>query len=58
MNRAETQERERQLYTAYAEEFREHFEHGYLAELLPYPHFVVWRAETINGQPKKPPYKA
>ena len=56
MNRVEALAHERQLYTAYAQEFAEWFESGYLAELLPYPHFVVWRHEIIDGQPKKPPY--
>lgn len=56
MNSAEIQAHERHYYTAYANEFAERLATGYLAELLPYPHFVVWRSETINGQPKKPPY--
>ena len=56
MNRVEIHASERQYYSAYANEFHEGFAHGYLAELLPYPHFVVWRQELINGQPKKPPY--
>lgn len=56
MNRAEHLASGRQLYTAYAQEFRERIVGGYLAELLPYPHFVVWRQETVSGVPKKPPY--
>lgn len=56
MNKAEIQASERQFYTKYTREFAEQFEAGYLAELLSYPHFVAWRAEIIDGQPKKPPY--
>ena len=56
MNRAEILQHERAFYTAYAQEFRERSRRGYITELLPYPHFVVWRHEILDGQPKKPPY--
>src|SRR5579864_4921248 len=41
----------------YAEALRERFEtKGMLAELQPYPNFVVWRYSLIDGQRKKPPF--
>lgn len=55
MNRAE-QEHQQAYYSEYARKFAEQFTKGYLAELLPSPHFVVWKQEFIAGQPKKPPY--
>ncbi len=43
--------------TRYAEALRERFEtQGMLAELQPYPNFVVWRYTPIDGQGKKPPF--
>lgn len=43
-------------FRAYAEELREKFRDGLLAELVPYPQFVVWKHQTSDGKPKKPPY--
>ena len=41
----------------YAEALRERFEtKGMLAELQPYPNFVVWRYSMVDGQRKKPPF--
>jgi putative DNA primase/helicase len=41
----------------YAAFLRERFEtQGVLAELQPYPNFVVWRYSVIDGQRKKPPF--
>jgi putative DNA primase/helicase len=52
----ETLRHERHFYSAYAEELREKFRDGYLAELLPYAHFVVWKHQLMDGKPHKPPY--
>lgn len=56
MDREAFRLQEAKLYTAYAEELRERFEHGYLAELAELPQFVVWRHQEVEGKPKKPPY--
>ncbi len=50
------QQQEIKYYTAYTEELREKFAGGLLSELVPYPQFVVWKNQLINGKPKKPPY--
>src|SRR5258708_38879262 len=47
---------EAKYYAAYAEELREKFREGLLAVLVPYPPFVVWKHQTSDGKPKKPPY--
>src|SRR5947207_10036440 len=47
---------EAQYYSVYAEELRERFSEGYLAELQAFPQFVVWKSQIIDGKPKKPPY--
>jgi putative DNA primase/helicase len=43
-------------YGVYAEELREKFRDGLLAELVPYPQFVVWKHQQIDDKPHKPPY--
>src|SRR6266566_978427 len=50
------QRQEAKYYTAYAEELREKFRSGLLAELVPYPQFVVWKHQFLDEKPKKPPY--
>jgi putative DNA primase/helicase len=52
----ENQRHEAQYYAAYSEELREKFRQGLLAELVPYPQFVVWKHQLIDEKPKKPPY--
>ena len=52
----ENQRQEATYYAAYAEELREKFHKGFLPELVPYPQFVVWKHQLIDGKPKKPPY--
>ena len=47
---------EAKYYAAYAQELREKFRNGLLSELVPYPQFVVWKHQWIDGKPKKPPY--
>ena len=42
--------------TAYAEELKDKFEAGQLAELMPYRQFIVWKQLEIAGKKKKPPY--
>jgi putative DNA primase/helicase len=46
----------RKYYASYAEELREKFRSGLLAELVPYPQFVVWKHQESEGKPHKPPY--
>src|SRR5437879_3845295 len=45
-----------QFYQTYATELKKSFQSGLLKELVPYPHFVVWRHRLIEGKYKKPPY--
>jgi putative DNA primase/helicase len=47
---------EAKYYEVYAEELREKFRQGFLAELVPYPQFVVWKHQQIDDKPHKPPY--
>jgi putative DNA primase/helicase len=44
------------VYTAYAKELQKQFDAGYLAELIPYRHFIVWKAVQTQDKCKKPPY--
>ena len=53
MNRDRPQERRA---VAYAEHLKERFQRGILAELQPYPQWVVWKPETMQGNLKKVPY--
>ncbi len=43
-------------YAGYAQELREQFGRGLLSELIPYPHFVVWKYTIEHGRLKKRPY--
>jgi putative DNA primase/helicase len=43
-------------FSSYAATLKERFAQGMLAELAPYPNFVVWRYRLIDGQQKKPPF--
>jgi putative DNA primase/helicase len=43
-------------FSSYAATLKERFAQGMLAELAPYPNFVVWRYRVIDGQKKKPPF--
>jgi putative DNA primase/helicase len=43
-------------FPRYAAILKERFAQGMLAELAPYPNFVVWRYRVIDGQKKKPPF--
>lgn len=52
----DTRCQEAKYYAAYAEELHEKFQRGLLSELVPYPQFVTWRHEDIDGKPHKPPY--
>ena len=56
MNSREQFHTSHRFSTEYANELQARFERGILTELLPYPQFVVWRHEEIDGQAKKPPY--
>src|SRR6266480_2205576 len=55
MNRHERNQEQSQ-YTGFAQELRERFQSGMLSELLPYPHFVVWKYAVEQGKLKKRPY--
>jgi putative DNA primase/helicase len=43
-------------YAGYAQDLREKFQSGLLSELLPYPHFVVWKYTLERGKLKKRPF--
>lgn len=46
-----------QFFQTYAGELKESFyNEGLLKELIPYPHFVVWRYKLVDGHFKKPPF--
>src|SRR6266581_1585038 len=55
MNRHE-RNREQSHYAGYAQELRERFQSGMLSELLPYPHFVVWKYTMEQRKLKKRPF--
>src|SRR5213082_1126362 len=47
---------EQRHYAGYAQDLRERFQSGLLSELLPYPHFVVWKYTVEQGKLKKRPF--
>jgi hypothetical protein len=47
---------DRQLYHEYAVELRDKFNTGLLAELRPYPHFLVWQSVRQGERLQKIPY--
>ncbi len=47
---------EQSHYAGKAQELRERFQSGLLSELLPYPHFVVWKYTLESGKLKKRPF--
>ena len=47
---------EQRGYAGYTQDLRERFQSGLLAELFPYPQFVVWKYTVENKKLKKRPY--
>ncbi len=47
---------EQRNHAGYAQDLREKFQSGVLSELLPFPHFVVWKYTLERGKLKKRPY--
>src|SRR5689334_21384260 len=47
---------EQRQYAGIATDLREKFQSGMLAELLPYPQFVVWKYTVEQGKLKKRPF--
>src|SRR5690242_19416385 len=47
---------ERQHYAGYSQDLRERFQAGLLAELTPYPQFVVWKYTVEHTKLKKRPF--
>jgi primase-polymerase (primpol)-like protein len=50
------QRAEQRHYAGIAQDLREKFQSGMLSELLPYPHFVVWKYTVEQGKLKKRPF--